>query len=106
MRSIPFTFCGAAVVAVTLMPASVALADTGSGQEKDSQTRSTLSVDPSSIAPGGEVDLQFDGCKGEKAKGSPMPSTPTPASRRPTTADSPPRPGSVRTPRPATTTSG
>lgn len=34
MRSIPFTFCGAAVVAVTLMPASVALADTGSGQEK------------------------------------------------------------------------
>ncbi|MGC5006152.1 hypothetical protein [Streptomyces sp. NBC_00353] len=69
MRSIPFTFCGAAVVAVTLMPTSVALADSGSGQEKDSQTRSTLSVDPSSIAPGDEVDLQFDGCKGKKAKG-------------------------------------
>ena len=69
MRSIPLTFCGAAVVAATLMPASVALADSGSGQKKDSQTRATLSLDPSSIAPGGEVDLQVSGCKGKKAKG-------------------------------------
>lgn len=69
MRSIPLTFCGAAVVAVTLMPASVALADSGSSQDKETQTRAALSVDPASIAPGGEVDLQVDGCKGEKAKG-------------------------------------
>lgn len=69
MRSIPLTFCGAAVVAATLMPASVALADTGSSQEKETQTRAALSVDPASIAPGGEVDLQVDGCGGKKAKG-------------------------------------
>ncbi|MFF0289277.1 hypothetical protein [Streptomyces sp. NPDC005262] len=69
MRSIPLTFCGVVVVAVTLMPASVALADSGSGQEKETQTRATLSVDPASIAPGGEVDLQVDGCNGKKAKG-------------------------------------
>lgn len=65
MRSISLTFCGAAVVAVTLMPASVALADSGTSQEKETQTRAALSVDPASIAPGGEVDLRVDGCKGE-----------------------------------------
>lgn len=69
MRSIPLTFCAAAVAAATLMPASVALADSvRDGQ--DSRSRATLSVSPSSIAPGGEVDLEIDGCKGKEAKGS------------------------------------
>ncbi|MET8328726.1 hypothetical protein [Streptomyces sp. NPDC005181] len=69
MRSIPLTFCGAVVIAATLMPAPVALADSDTGQEKDSKTGATLAVDPSSITPGGEVDLQVDGCKGKEAKG-------------------------------------
>ncbi|MDF6042649.1 hypothetical protein LRD69_10855 [Streptomyces sp. JH14] len=73
MRSIPLTFCGAAVVAATLLSAPVALADSDSGsdsgRDQDSASRATLSVDPSSVAPGGEVDLQFDGCKSDEAKG-------------------------------------
>ncbi|MFE7325733.1 hypothetical protein ACFU8W_12285 [Streptomyces sp. NPDC057565] len=71
MRSIPLTFCGAAVIAATLIPAPAALADSGSGSgsEKDSQSHATLSVTPSSLAPGDDVDLQVDGCKGKEAKG-------------------------------------
>lgn len=69
MRSIPLTFCAAAVVAATLLPAPVALAESGSGHG-DSRSRATLSVSPSSVAPGGEVDLEVDGCKGKEAKGN------------------------------------
>ncbi|MFG2557754.1 hypothetical protein [Streptomyces sp. NPDC048496] len=73
MRSIPLTFCGAAVIAATLIPASAALAGSdsgsGSGSEKDSKSHATLSVTPSSLAPGDDVDLQVDGCKGKEAKG-------------------------------------
>ncbi|WLQ42928.1 hypothetical protein P8A22_25125 [Streptomyces laculatispora] len=70
MRSTPLTFCAAAVAAATLMPASVALGDSGRDQGQDSRSRATLSVSPSSVAPGGEVDLKIDGCKGKEAKGS------------------------------------
>ncbi|MBO0918776.1 hypothetical protein [Streptomyces laculatispora] len=70
MRSIPLTVCAAAVAAATLMSASVALADAGREQGQDSRSRATLSVSPSSIAAGGEVDLEIDGCKGKEAKGS------------------------------------
>ncbi|WP_393058309.1 hypothetical protein [Streptomyces sp. LN549] len=69
MRSIPLTFCAAAVAAATLMPASVALANSDSDHE-DSRSRVTLTVSPSSVSPGGEVDLEVDGCKGKEAKGS------------------------------------
>ncbi|MGW3657507.1 hypothetical protein ACWD6R_18230 [Streptomyces sp. NPDC005151] len=69
MRSIPLTFCGAAVIAATLIPAPAALANSDSGSEKDSQSHATLSVTPSSLAPGDNVDLQVDGCKGKEAKG-------------------------------------
>lgn len=69
MRSIPLTFCAAAVAAVTLVPVPSALAEAGSGHE-DPRSRATLSVSPSSIAPGGEVDLEFAGCKGKEATGS------------------------------------
>ncbi|MEU8506028.1 hypothetical protein AB0C40_15190 [Streptomyces brevispora] len=70
MRSIPLTFCAAAVVAATLTPASVALASSGSGHQRVSPTRATLSVSPSSVGPGGEVDLKVDGCKGKEARGN------------------------------------
>ncbi|MFF1644624.1 hypothetical protein [Streptomyces sp. NPDC058240] len=68
MRSIHLTFCAAAVVAATLVPASAALADSGSGsaQEKD---RTSLTATPSSTVPGGEVDLRLEGCKGREATG-------------------------------------
>ncbi|MFG3140686.1 hypothetical protein ACGFZA_31330 [Streptomyces sp. NPDC048211] len=69
MRSIPLTFCAAAVVAATLMPASAALAESDSDHE-DSRSRVTLTLSPSSVSPGGEVDLEVDGCKGKEAKGS------------------------------------
>ncbi|MEU1369496.1 hypothetical protein ABZ454_25630 [Streptomyces sp. NPDC005803] len=69
MRSIPLTFCAAAVVAATLTPASVALAESGANHE-DSRSRATLTLSPSSVSPGGEVDLEVAGCKGKEAKGS------------------------------------
>lgn len=69
MRSISLTFCAAAVVAATLTPASAALADSESDHEKGSGSHATLSVTPSSVAAGGEVDLEVYGCKGKEAKG-------------------------------------
>ncbi|MFB7557935.1 hypothetical protein [Streptomyces brevispora] len=70
MRSIPLTFCAAAVVAATLTPASVALASSGSDHQRVSPSRATLSVSPSSVGPGGKVDLKVDGCKGKEARGN------------------------------------
>ncbi|PZT71916.1 MULTISPECIES: hypothetical protein [unclassified Streptomyces] len=69
MRSIPLTFCAAAVAAATVVPVPAALAESGSGHE-DSRSRVTLSVTPSSLAPGGEVELELAGCKAKEAKGS------------------------------------
>lgn len=69
MRSIPLTFCAAAVAAATLMPASVALANSDPDHE-DSRSRVTLTLSPASVTPGGEVDLEVAGCKGKEAKGS------------------------------------
>ncbi|MFI6948419.1 hypothetical protein [Streptomyces sp. NPDC050422] len=69
MRSIPLTFCAAAVAAATLMPASVALANSDSDHE-DSRSRATLTLSPASVSPGGEIDLEVAGCKGKEAKGS------------------------------------
>ncbi|WP_406381654.1 hypothetical protein [Streptomyces sp. NBC_01618] len=72
MRSIPLTFCAAAVVAATLVPASVALADSDTGTDRGtgSGSRTALSVSPPSLAPGGEVDLRLDSCGGKEAKGN------------------------------------
>ncbi|WP_405897879.1 hypothetical protein OG242_10400 [Streptomyces sp. NBC_00727] len=69
MRSIPLTFCAAALAAATLVPIPAALAESGSGHE-DSRSRATLSVSPSSVAPGREVDLELSGCKAKEAKGN------------------------------------
>ncbi|WP_328910330.1 hypothetical protein OG230_12880 [Streptomyces sp. NBC_00234] len=63
MRSLPLTFCAAATVAATLLPATAALAD--------SEPQGRVSVTPSAIAPGGEVELWVDICgKGKEAKGN------------------------------------
>ncbi|WP_327367598.1 hypothetical protein [Streptomyces sp. NBC_01217] len=74
MRSIPLTFCAAAVVAATLVPASAALADSesdsGTGSGTDSGSRTTLSATPPSAVPGGDVALRLDACKGKEAKGT------------------------------------
>ncbi|MGW2474582.1 hypothetical protein [Streptomyces sp. NPDC001665] len=67
MRSIPLTFCAAALAAVTLVPIPSALAESGSGHE-DSRSRAALSVSPSSAAPGSEVELELTGCKAKEAK--------------------------------------
>jgi hypothetical protein len=69
MRSMPLTFCAAAVVAATLVPAPAALADSdpGSAQGKG---RTSLTTAPSSVAPGGEADLRLEGCKGREATGA------------------------------------
>lgn len=70
MRFIPLTFCAAAVAAATLVPAPAALAESGSGHGDAPRPRVTLSVTPSSVAPGGEVELELAGCKAKEAKGS------------------------------------
>ncbi|MEU9317991.1 hypothetical protein [Streptomyces sp. NPDC048295] len=69
MRSTTLTFCAAAVVVATLVPASAALAesDPGSAQEKGS---ASLTASPSSVTPGGEMDLRLEGCKGREATGA------------------------------------
>ncbi|MFG3529237.1 hypothetical protein ACGF8B_21150 [Streptomyces sp. NPDC047917] len=71
MRSTTLTFCAAAVVAATLVPASAALADSDSGPapEKGKDNRVSLTLTPSSVAPGGETDLRLEGCEGREATG-------------------------------------
>ncbi|MFD7863337.1 hypothetical protein [Streptomyces sp. NPDC059783] len=69
MRSIPLTFCAAAVAAATLVPASAALADSPAGHG-DGRSRATLTITPASATPGAEVDLRVEGCKGKEARGS------------------------------------
>ncbi|MGQ7749621.1 hypothetical protein ACUN29_14140 [Streptomyces sp. WC2508] len=71
MRSTTLTFCAAVVVAATLVPASAALADSDSGPapEKGKGNRVSLTLTPSSVAPGGETDLRLEGCEGREATG-------------------------------------
>ncbi|WP_405712965.1 MULTISPECIES: hypothetical protein [unclassified Streptomyces] len=68
MRSTTLTFCAAAVVAATLVPASAALAESGSGPAQE-KGRTTLTVTPPSVGPGGEADLRLEGCEGREATG-------------------------------------
>ncbi|MCX4969556.1 hypothetical protein OHA98_33340 [Streptomyces sp. NBC_00654] len=65
MRSIPLTFCAAAAAAAIVLPASAALAVPAGNEDHGS-----VSVTPSTVAPGGEVQLWVDVCgKGKRAKG-------------------------------------
>ncbi|MEV6077908.1 hypothetical protein AB0L80_22750 [Streptomyces sp. NPDC052069] len=69
MRSLPLTFCAAAAVAAIALPAPVALAVQAAPAGNDD--RGSVSVTPSTIAPGGEVELWTDACgKGRSAKGN------------------------------------
>ncbi|PCG84310.1 hypothetical protein CIB93_20315 [Streptomyces sp. WZ.A104] len=69
MRSMPITFCAAAAAALIAVPAPVALASPAAPAGDDD--RGTVSVTPSTIAPGGQVELWVDACgKGRRAKGN------------------------------------
>lgn len=62
MRSLQFALCAGVAAAAVVTPAATAHA--GDGAE------GRIAVTPSTIAPGGEVDLQVDVCKGGKATGT------------------------------------
>ncbi|MEI7035040.1 hypothetical protein [Streptomyces pratensis] len=67
MRSMPLTFCAAAAAALIAGPAPAALASPAAPAGDDD--RATVSVTPSTIAPGGQVELWTDACgKGRQAK--------------------------------------
>ncbi|MET9917845.1 hypothetical protein ABZZ04_12265 [Streptomyces sp. NPDC006435] len=72
MRSLPLTFCAVAIVAATLAPVPAALADSAAGadREEGGGPRASLTVTPSTVGPGGEVDLRLEGCGGRKAEGT------------------------------------
>ncbi|WGP10325.1 hypothetical protein [Streptomyces sp. SH5] len=68
MRSIPLTFCAAAAAALIAVPAPAALAAPAGD---DDRRTGTVSITPSTIAPGGQVELWVDVCgKGRRAKGN------------------------------------
>ncbi|MFB7294901.1 hypothetical protein ACFYZ6_00890 [Streptomyces rubiginosohelvolus] len=71
MRSIPLTFCAAAAAALIAVPAPVALASPAAPAGDDDRRTGTVSITPSTIAPGGQVELWVDVCgKGRSAKGN------------------------------------
>ncbi|MFE5961340.1 hypothetical protein [Streptomyces rubiginosohelvolus] len=71
MRSIPRTFCAAAAAALIAVPAPVALASPAAPAGDDDRRTGTVSITPSTIAPGGQVELWVDVCgKGRSAKGN------------------------------------
>ncbi|MFF9570742.1 hypothetical protein [Streptomyces sp. NPDC014685] len=72
MRSLPLTFCVVAAVAATLAPVPAALADSAAGADRGEGrgSRASLTVTPSTVGPGGEVDLRLEGCGGRKAEGT------------------------------------
>ncbi|MFJ8753233.1 hypothetical protein ACIREO_28450 [Streptomyces sp. NPDC102441] len=66
MRSLHLTFCAALAAGAISLPASAALAATAG----DDRT-GTVSVSPSRVSPGGEVELRTDVCgKGKSARGN------------------------------------
>ncbi|MFG2592864.1 hypothetical protein [Streptomyces sp. NPDC048438] len=71
MRSLPITFCAAIVAGTIALPASAALADSKSDDSRDEKPSGTVSVSPSRVSPGGEVELRTDACgKGSSARGN------------------------------------
>ncbi|MFJ6512170.1 hypothetical protein ACIQMO_05690 [Streptomyces sp. NPDC091406] len=71
MRSIPLTFCAAAAAALIAVPAPAALASPAAPAGEDDRRTGTVSITPSTIAPGGQVELWVDACgKGRRAKGN------------------------------------
>jgi hypothetical protein len=71
MRSLPLTFCAAIVAGTIALPASAAQADSKSDEPRDEKRSGTVSVSPSRVSPGGEVELRTDACgKGRSARGN------------------------------------
>ncbi|MGW7225217.1 hypothetical protein [Streptomyces cyaneofuscatus] len=71
MRSTPITFCAAAAAALIALPGSAAQASPAARAGDDDRRTGTVSVTPSAIAPGGQVELWVDICgKGRQAKGN------------------------------------
>ncbi|MBT2510254.1 hypothetical protein J7I98_31245 [Streptomyces sp. ISL-98] len=61
MRSLQLALCAGAAAAAVIAPAPAAHADDGRGR---------ITVTPSTIAPGGEVDLRVDACQDQQATGT------------------------------------
>ncbi|MFE2294375.1 hypothetical protein [Streptomyces sp. NPDC059452] len=73
MRSLPTTFCAAAAAALIALPVSAAQASPAAraGDDDNDRRTGTVSVTPSTTAPGGQVELWVDICgKGREAKGN------------------------------------
>lgn len=71
MRSTPITFCAAAAAALIALPVPAAQASPAARADDDDRRSGTVSVTPSTIAPGGQVELWTDACgKGREAKGN------------------------------------
>ena len=71
MRSLPITFCAAVAAATIALPASAALAESKSDDPREEKRSGTVSVSPSRVSPGGEVELRVDICgKGRSARGN------------------------------------
>lgn len=71
MRSLPLTFCAALVAGTIALPASAALAESKSDDSRDEKRSGTVSVSPSRVSPGGEVELRVDICgKARSARGN------------------------------------
>ncbi|MDX3064964.1 MULTISPECIES: hypothetical protein [Streptomyces] len=68
MRSLTLTICVTAAAAAMVLPASAAPADPESDSRK---APGSVSVTPSRVSPGGEVELRVDVCgKGRSARGN------------------------------------
>ncbi|GAA3489299.1 hypothetical protein [Streptomyces cremeus] len=76
MRSARLTLCAGAVLAAVLAPAPIALAAAGpaapapAAVANNDESHGTVTVTPSTVAAGGEVDLRVDVCEGRKAIGT------------------------------------
>ncbi|MFJ9635682.1 hypothetical protein [Streptomyces sp. NPDC101178] len=71
MRSTPITFCAAAAAALIALPVPAAQASPAARAGDDDRRSGTVSVTPSTIAPGGQVELWVDACgRGREAKGN------------------------------------
>ncbi|MFC8590798.1 hypothetical protein [Streptomyces atroolivaceus] len=70
MRSLHITFCAAVVAGTIALPASAALAGPAADDSRENRP-GTVSVTPSRVSPGGEVELRTDVCgKGRSARGN------------------------------------
>ncbi|MER6649800.1 hypothetical protein ABT248_04555 [Streptomyces sp. NPDC000971] len=71
MRSLPLTFCAAIAAGTIALPASAASAGSRTENPGDEKRSGTVSVSPSRVSPGGEVELRVDVCgKDRSARGN------------------------------------